>query len=158
MDPPMKPFASSTTPIFPSFILHPIFSLTWSLTSARYPSLLHTYFLNSLIIPIIHTHSSYAPPFSHSQTHYPYFMLHHISSHTPPMHIIILTYSTLLFSLYTTSCTNFFFNAVKPISSTLCPCRAQFLLMPTVAAISFHHISTFHAWIYLFQGDETCAV
>ena len=33
--------ASSTTPIFLSFILHPTPSLTWSLAGACYPSLLH---------------------------------------------------------------------------------------------------------------------
>ena len=42
--------ASSTTPIFLLFILHPTSSLTWSLTGACYPSLLH--------IPIKTTHSS----------------------------------------------------------------------------------------------------
>ena len=43
--------ASSTTPIFLSFILHLTPSLTWSLTGACYPSLLH--------IPIETTHPSF---------------------------------------------------------------------------------------------------
>ena len=105
---------------------HPFSKLT-NHTYHPYPFLLRTTFLTfSNPLPIFHASS-------------------HLISYPPPMHIIILTYSTLLFSLYTTPCTYFFFNAVKPTFSTLCPRRAHFLLMPTVAAISFHHISTFHA-------------
>ena len=56
--------ASSTTPIFLSFILHPTPSLTWSLTGACYPSLLHIPIKTTH--PSLHIHTTHTHPSCYS--------------------------------------------------------------------------------------------
>ena len=56
--------ASSTTPIFLSFILHPTPSLTWRLTGACYPSLLHI--LIKSTHPSLHIHTTHTHPSCYS--------------------------------------------------------------------------------------------
>ena len=56
--------ASSTTPIFLSFILHPTPSLTWSLTGACHPSLLHIPIKTIHQSPHIHTTHTYPSCYS----------------------------------------------------------------------------------------------